>query len=260
MKLRQGPQLHKACSVREGGYHGCGSGAREHHRVVCLLVAIKWDQFQPLRRAHQRLRIMTCTSTHLSAHPMTRTRPICQRVQLTGNVTVKESDHKSDLNSATTTFSVRLVKTVTQQKFLSLSLKNTHTKTHTHTHTHRPFHRPYLCNNEEVIARFSLHHYLLSIFKLNGLQSVSHRQTFPLIQRLCEQKTHMLPFNQAVQYRSIPYNIPPNDKQQIWLAFPPSTVPLLRRRGIFPMAIATSAMQVSQQQDTVQPVNKFREQ
>ena len=44
MRLRQGPQLHKACSVRGAVLHTVivvvWAGAGEHHRLVCLLVAI----------------------------------------------------------------------------------------------------------------------------------------------------------------------------------------------------------------------------
>lgn len=60
---------------------------------------------------------------------------------------------------------------------------------HNNSHQYRPFCRHYLCNNEEVVTRFPLHYYLLTIFKLNGLKSICHRQTFPLVQRLCEVKT-----------------------------------------------------------------------
>lgn len=43
----------------------------------------------------------------------------------------------------------------------------------------------YLQDYEKLIARLSLHHNFLAILKLHRLQSVSHRQTLPLIQRLC---------------------------------------------------------------------------
>ncbi len=46
-------------------------------------------------------------------------------------------------------------------------------------HTH-------LCNDEEIISRFSLHYDLLSIFKLHRLQGIGHSQPLPLIKGFCK--------------------------------------------------------------------------
>lgn len=47
----------------------------------------------------------------------------------------------------------------------------------------------YLQDYEELIAGLSLHYNFLAILKLHRLQGVSHRQTLPLIQRLCSGAT-----------------------------------------------------------------------
>lgn len=47
----------------------------------------------------------------------------------------------------------------------------------------------YLQDDEELVARLSLHHYFLAILKLHRLQGISHCQTLPLVQRLCSGAT-----------------------------------------------------------------------
>lgn len=49
----------------------------------------------------------------------------------------------------------------------------------------------YLKDNEKLISRLTLHNNLLAIFKLDCLESVSNRQPFPFIQRLCTQDVSM---------------------------------------------------------------------
>lgn len=43
-----------------------------------------------------------------------------------------------------------------------------------------------LCNDEEVIAWFTLSHNLLTILKLDRLQGISYRQPLPLVQVICK--------------------------------------------------------------------------
>lgn len=40
-------------------------------------------------------------------------------------------------------------------------------------------------DNEELVARLSLHHYFLSVFKLHRLQGICDGQTLPFLQGLC---------------------------------------------------------------------------
>lgn len=47
----------------------------------------------------------------------------------------------------------------------------------------------YLCNNEEIISRFSLHYDLLSIFKLHRLQGIGYSQPLPLLKGFCKTQT-----------------------------------------------------------------------
>jgi len=49
----------------------------------------------------------------------------------------------------------------------------------------------YLKDNEKLISRLTLHNNLLAIFKLDCLESISNRQPFPFIQRLCSQDVSM---------------------------------------------------------------------
>lgn len=49
----------------------------------------------------------------------------------------------------------------------------------------------YLKDNEKLVSRLTLHNNLLAIFKLDCLESVSNRQPFPFIQRLCSQDVSM---------------------------------------------------------------------
>lgn len=160
----RGPSSTKP-AVWDGG--GGSSHRGEHHQVVCLRAAITGISSslskEPPTSLHDYMYI------NPTAHLMTHTRPrdpTCQRAQLAGYETVKESSHTSY-----PILLLRLLIDLSEQK-----------------HTHRS----YLCNNEEVVPRVSLHHYLLSVLKLNWLQSISHSQTFPLIQRLCEQQNNVL--------------------------------------------------------------------
>lgn len=47
----------------------------------------------------------------------------------------------------------------------------------------------YLQDDEELVAGLSLHYDFLAVLKLYRLQGVGHRQTLPLIQRLCSGAT-----------------------------------------------------------------------
>lgn len=176
MKLCQGPRLHKADSVCVCVW-GAGGGT---HWVGRLLLTINCDQFWPKQRAHQHLCMMIRVRVHLMT-PLGRTR---QHMHPPENMTVNGSYHTSCL-VLMTSFSTRLVKTP---------------PLHQSSHQHRPCRQHYLCNDEEVIAGFSLNHYLLAILKLNRLQSIGHRQTFPFIQRLCKWKMSTDQKEQCVIY------------------------------------------------------------
>lgn len=108
MKLCQGPQLHKASSVRrEGGrdsgggpglWNTPGSPSAAGNKLRSVLTSAK----SPPTSVHDDIYI-----SHLSAHLMTPLGPTCQRIQLPGNVTVKESYNTSCHTCATTAYSTK---------------------------------------------------------------------------------------------------------------------------------------------------------
>lgn len=108
MKLRQGPQLHKACSVRGAVLHtgvvaaGRGRGAPPGSLSAGgnKLGSVPISAESPPTSRHDDMYINP--GAHLMTHMVLG--PICQHVELTGNVTVRKSYHTSCHTSATATY------------------------------------------------------------------------------------------------------------------------------------------------------------